>query len=751
MTLQSTLITVLATLLVVGVLLLLFLLRRGAGATGTSLGPYRDLSLLSDKGGMAKVYFATNSETGKACVLKVLRQELLGDADIVRKFRREVDILKSLKSADPKLPVPEVYRSGTVSAGIVDIPFIEMEYIPGNTHLGDLLRQKGRLTVEESELVIAQVCRALMVAHRLGIVHRDLKPANILLADGRHDSVVVIDFGVAKLLGGGSVTAGGYGTAAYMAVEQCGGVSQVTPAADVYSLGVVWYEMLTGHKLYDHENPIVVMRMHEEENAAAHVHRHAPRATRAILTRMLARDPAHRPNVAGVLAALSAGAKKVKGYEPSRAPSRKPAGPRLALPRRWILAGASVLAILVPLVVVIERGATGGGGNSGGGKKRPDPPGSPFQLPPGILSGTLSLVTTPSGAQVFYTGGTLNDQAGRALPETTPVSRMPFPVGRQKLYIQLENHESVSLDVQIEPERDAVHRLTMVPGKGSLTMGALPEGVQAILDGQILSVSRIERLPVPVGSHVIAFRSSRYKEQSVRFDVERIGQEVKLPLPVFSDRTGSVRVRTTPAGARLAWDGTARGTVPADGKTLDDVAVGSHSIELSADGYETYRGTVEVVEGTTREVSIALELPPGRLRASASRAAEVRVASENAPGSWRSVGRTPAVVTLPAGRYRVRLEVPGYDSWETSVTIESGRDASVSHAFPEPGRLVVGAKGPWGNVFVNGVSRGSTPLEIGDLKPGTYTVEVKRDGYTTYSTSVTIPAGGTARVTAELR
>ncbi|MBM3319644.1 MAG: SUMF1/EgtB/PvdO family nonheme iron enzyme [Candidatus Eisenbacteria bacterium] len=354
---QTALVSVLATLLVVGLGALLYLLGRNRGASSTSggmtLGPYRRLVLLSDKGGMARIYSGHNSASNRPCVLKVLRQELLGDADVVRKFRREAEILEQLKKADPLCPVPTVYGTGSVSTGFAELPFIEMERIPGHTHLGDWLREKGKLTIAECEIVVAQIGRALRVAHRLGVVHRDLKPGNLLLADGRLDRLVVIDFGVAKKIDARSVTVGGYGTAAYMSPEQCGAGEAITAATDVYALGALWYEMATGRRVYEDENPLLVMQQHREGLAGERVRAHAPAELRARLAAMLERDPSRRPSVEDVLRGLGPEASRVEGYRTgvpaAGAPARRARrGWRIAA----LAAGAAALAVALVWIAI---------------------------------------------------------------------------------------------------------------------------------------------------------------------------------------------------------------------------------------------------------------------------------------------------------------------------------------------------------------------------------------------------------------
>ena len=301
---------VLVTLFVLGIVALLSLHFRKQQPSDTKsgmvFGPYERLTLLSGKGGMAKIYRAYNRETARDCVLKVLRQELLGNQEVIRKFRHEFEIMEQLKKADSTAPIPAVYGSGTISTGFVELPFLEMEYVPGDINLGDYLKERGKLSTAEATSIVAQISRALLHAHRLNIVHRDLKPANVLLSDGQADSIVVIDFGVAKLLDRNSETTGTYGTVAYMAPEQINRKAPPTTAIDVYALGMLWYELLVGHKLYDDENPVVTIARHQEGKASEEVTTGVPEEVGQLLAQMVALNPNDRPPIKIIAARLQA-------------------------------------------------------------------------------------------------------------------------------------------------------------------------------------------------------------------------------------------------------------------------------------------------------------------------------------------------------------------------------------------------------------------------------------------------------------
>lgn len=223
-------------------------------AAGDRLGPYEILELLG-RGGMAVVYKAFDPALNRTVALKVLPSEFLDDASFGERFQREVRIWASL---DHPSVVP-VYMAG-IEAGR---PFFAMKYLAGGT-LAERLGQSPP-SIQRAFAVLADVAVALDYAHSRGIVHRDVKPANVLLEeDGR---AYLSDFGIARIVGGersGTQPGGVAGTPRYMAPEQAR--SQTADhRADIYSLGCMAYEMLTGSAPFLGETPLDVMMRHITE------------------------------------------------------------------------------------------------------------------------------------------------------------------------------------------------------------------------------------------------------------------------------------------------------------------------------------------------------------------------------------------------------------------------------------------------------------------------------------------------------
>ena len=203
--------------------------------------PQLDIGELIGQGGMGFVYKAKQCHLDRDVALKILHSELQQDPTFAKRFEREAQALAKLNHPN----IVTVFDSGHTEAG--DYYFV-MEYVDG-VNLRDVLRG-GRLEPEKALAVVPQVCTALQYAHEQGIVHRDIKPENILI-DSR-GQVKIADFGLAKLLDPSphnedlSYLGQRMGTANYMAPEQVRDATDVDHRADIYSLGVVFYEMLTG-------------------------------------------------------------------------------------------------------------------------------------------------------------------------------------------------------------------------------------------------------------------------------------------------------------------------------------------------------------------------------------------------------------------------------------------------------------------------------------------------------------------------
>ncbi|WP_437645514.1 protein kinase domain-containing protein [Sorangium sp. So ce362] len=258
-----------------------------AAATGPRqvlAGRYELLGLVGI-GGMGSVYRARDLELAEVVAVKVLRRELSGAPDVIERFRREVRLSR-------KVTHPNVARVFDIGEHEGD-RFLTMEFIEGEP-LAALVARERRLAVTRAMDIVEGVCAGLKAAHRAGVIHRDLKPDNVLL--GRDGRVVLTDFGIARAIvpdGEAGKTLGAVlGTPAYMAPEQVQGATDIDERADLYALGAMLYEMLTGERAWQGDAPLAVAAARLVADPPDPRHRRAdlPDALSRVVLRCMARS-----------------------------------------------------------------------------------------------------------------------------------------------------------------------------------------------------------------------------------------------------------------------------------------------------------------------------------------------------------------------------------------------------------------------------------------------------------------------------
>ncbi|MCF6466427.1 Stk1 family PASTA domain-containing Ser/Thr kinase [Clostridium sp. Cult2] len=227
---------------------------------GTVLGNRYEIIEKIGGGGMAFVYKARCRLLNRYVAIKILRDEFINDEEFIKKFRRESQAAASLSHPN----IVNIYDVGVDKKDGHDIQYIVMEYIKGKT-LKEVIREKGKLTVDETIEYSIEIAEALEHAHKNHIVHRDIKPHNIMVAeDGR---IKVTDFGIARAATASTVTntSNVIGSVHYFSPEQARG-GYTDEKSDIYSLGIVMYEMITGKVPFKGDSPITVALKHIQED-----------------------------------------------------------------------------------------------------------------------------------------------------------------------------------------------------------------------------------------------------------------------------------------------------------------------------------------------------------------------------------------------------------------------------------------------------------------------------------------------------
>lgn len=338
-------------------------------------------------GGMSEVHLARDLRLHRDVAVKVLRADLARDPSFYLRFRREAQNAAALNHP----AIVAVYDTGEAETSAGPLPYIVMEYVDGVT-LRDIVHTEGPMPPKRAIEVIADACQALNFSHQNGIIHRDVKPANIMISST--NAVKVMDFGIARAIAdsGNSVTqtAAVIGTAQYLSPEQARG-DAVDARSDVYSLGCVLYEILTGEPPFTGDSPVAVAYQHVREDPIPPSERHEGISADldAVVLKALAKNPENRYQTA---AEMRADLVRVHNGEPPEAPKvlsgaerrsllaatpGHPAGPRTdPLPRqvldhtdrdrttpsvgRWV----AVVAVLAVLTIAVTIAINTFGGNT---------------------------------------------------------------------------------------------------------------------------------------------------------------------------------------------------------------------------------------------------------------------------------------------------------------------------------------------------------------------------------------------------
>ncbi len=324
-------------------------------------GRYR-LQQSVGRGGMADVYLAFDNKRQAQVAVKILREDLAEDPDFVRRFRREAEALA-------RLDHPNIVRFyGFEQDG--PVAFIVMDYIEGVTLRRQLLDQRDPLELKKVTSILRDLCGALHYAHLNGIVHRDLKPGNVMLK--RDGAALLTDFGIARAGAAATMTAPVMGTPPYMSPEQCDG-AEPDARSDIYSLGVLLFEMATGRRPFTGDEPGLTKTGTPSRIQEAHLrlpppeprslNSKLPAAASAVILRALAKRPGDRwPSAVSLReaweAAIGAGVGAAAADKAPRGTAVHPT--RRPVPRWAITLAGVILFAAVAAAALVSRGPRAG-------------------------------------------------------------------------------------------------------------------------------------------------------------------------------------------------------------------------------------------------------------------------------------------------------------------------------------------------------------------------------------------------------
>jgi serine/threonine-protein kinase len=336
---------------------------------GTLLGARYRLDARIGRGGMSTVYRAFDVVLERPVAIKLMHREIAADADQLERFRREARSVAQLNHPHI-VTVIDAGEESAIDGEHPGAPYIVLEYVDGET-LKDLIRRQGPLEITQAIAYAIEIARALAAAHERQIVHRDVKPQNVLI--GEEGGAKITDFGIARTLTEEGLTMDGrvLGTTDYVSPEQALG-QRVTPQSDLYSLGVVLYEMLTAQVPFRGDSPVAVAMKHVREDVpdVQALRPELSAATAAVVDRAVAKDLSRRYRDA---VGMAADLEEVLAIETSRSGQATgevttilrslPGGAgrrvpwRMRHPVRWVVSIA-LLAVIVAIALFLAAGST---------------------------------------------------------------------------------------------------------------------------------------------------------------------------------------------------------------------------------------------------------------------------------------------------------------------------------------------------------------------------------------------------------
>ncbi len=588
-------------------------------------------------GGMGKVYKVVDKEINEKIALKILKPEISLDEKIIERFRNEVKLAR-------KISHPNVCRMYDLlkEKGMY---FITMEYISGED-LKSTVSRVGQLSVGKTLAIARQICKGLAEAHKMGVVHRDLKPHNIII--DRDGDVRILDFGIAHSMKTQGITESGVmiGTPEYMSPEQAVG-EEADERSDIYSLGVIMFELLTGIVPFKADTAVgvAIKQKMETPPSPKAFNQQIPDEVNRMILRCLEKEKEKRfQKVEDVLEEIS---RVLRGHPTtSRLLPDKPMTSPGVKPRSR--SRSRVIALTVALAAIL----CGAGYIVYTEFIKPQP------LPPG--QGLLTITSSPPGASVFLN----NEPRG-----TTPL-KASFAAGAYKITIALKDYREIVEDVQVGEGQKVTRGYTLerlaVPTLefGDLDINSIPSGASVYLNDESKGNTPTGKIKVSPGPYRLKITLAEHKDvlEDIRIEKNMTwSKEYALErMSTAPAASYSVLVTSEPPDARILFEGQFQSKTPAT-ITLDK---SSGVLEIQKTNYVTEKVPLTLNPGTNPEKHFKLKIVSLRLSIQTD-PTDAKVTLGNI-----ELGNSPIDNKIvQAGRYNLKIEKPGYKPFSESLSI----------------------------------------------------------------------------------
>ncbi len=672
-------------------------------------------------GGMAAIYRAVQVSLDRVVAVKILHGHLAQDKDFITRFEREAKAAANLKHEN----IVNIIDFGQSE----DLYFIAMEFVDGKS-LKDLIAAVGCLPYDIAMMIAYEISQGLCHAHEKGVVHRDIKPANILIS--QEGSSKIADFGLAQAQDLTSVTVTGLilGTPAYMSPEQASG-RKIDGRSDIFSLGVVLYEMITGEKPFKGQNysSIIHEILTVEPPRPIEANPLIPRDINVLIEKMLAKDPAQRHQT------IKEVAEEIKNFfrKTKIEFSRTNVRDFLAAPDGYVRQLNQTRK-----EKHLERGLY----FMGLGQAKIDEAIAEFEK-----VARLDPADTRAGKYLSELRAKKAHRDARSPVEATkdaPVVRRTTSL-RQRLLIPAAVL-AVALAIFLLVQMKKTPSSYIEPVRyGLIRVNSQPEGAAVYLDQ--INLDRITPAvldSIPAGTHTIELQLAGYKVWKNSLDIRAGDTIVQAPVltpaqkPVVYSR---LEIRSTPSAAVVYLDNinTGRFTPCA----INSVEVGRHMVKVMKTGYEAVESQVLLKPDQPGSLTFNLKqitqhpvTGTAYLKITVTPWAKIYLDD-------RYVETTPIArsLTVPAGEHNLRLENPNFKVWEKKQIFPAGQTVTLDvQLIPLDGQLKLTVE-PWADVYLDGKFYETTPLAGPiNLTAGKHVLKLINPTYKTYEETIEIPA-----------
>jgi serine/threonine protein kinase/archaellum component FlaG (FlaF/FlaG flagellin family) len=686
-----------------------------------------EIKQLIATGGMAAIYRAIYVETGQTVAIKILHGHLAQDKDFIARFEREARAAAELRHEN----IINIYNYGEAEG----VYYIAMEFVEGKS-LKDLISSVKFMPTDLALAIIYEICRGVEHAHQKGVVHRDIKPANILIT---HNGLVKItDFGLAQAQDLTSITVTGaiVGTPAYMSPEQAAG-KRIDTRSDLFSLGVVAYEMLTGTKPFFGETYSSVIHAILTIPAPSPVQANPliNEEIGQIVDKMLHKEVDKRyQNINQISDDIYAYFKKRDTEVPYRNIGEFVTEPE-RVAQDWMQKSKEKHLKLALHYITTGRSSTDDA----------------------ISEFTKVRYLDPEDPQVKKYLPELRKKRRAQKPQR----KKPVPIGSRRSLIQLA--AVIGAILIITTFVAALYRNYQNNRSGSSTMGYLlvnsrPSDANVFLD----DTDQAGRTPlkidsVAIGAHTIHISKPGYLAYTNSINVnagDTVTVDALLIREASDINTGSIAISSHPSDAQVLIDGVDTGLkTPC---TVDHIKTGNHTIRIVKDGYQTAQVTRNIQSGQTARITADLARTSTRTSSQDQRKAYFRLNVDPWAKIYidgRYVETTPIAEALQvsAGSHLVKLENPSFQTWQKRINFKPGETVVMDIKLEQfSGFLRISVR-PWADVYIDGKFRETTPIaDPIKLSAGTHTIKLINPSFQTHEEVISVVANQTIKKSVEL-